>query len=73
MPKPTTAREKFTPPEIARRFGIAEAKVITWIEAGELRAINAATKPNGRPRYLIDVCDVQAFERRRAVNPGKVE
>ena len=65
--------EKFTPPQIARRFGVAQAKVIAWIESGELGAINAATKPNGRPRYRIDKRDVIAFERRRAVTPSEIE
>ena len=58
---------KITPPELAKRWGIDPAKVLTWIRAGELRAIDASTRPGGRPRYLIDERDVAAFEERRAV------
>lgn len=38
-----------------------------WIRRGELRAINAATRLGSRPRYLVDVDDLAAFESRRAV------
>jgi predicted site-specific integrase-resolvase len=61
---PTKA--KLTPPEVARLWGIATEKVLAWIRSGELRAVNAATTLGGRPRYLIDVDDLAAFERSRA-------
>ena len=32
----------YTPPELARRYGIKPAKVLAWISRGELRAINLA-------------------------------
>ena len=59
-------RSMRTPPEIAREWGISPAKVIAWIRAGELRAINAAARPTGRPRYLIDVADLAEFAARRS-------
>ncbi len=62
-----SGREKLTPPELARRWGIKPEKVLAWIRSGELRAINAATQQSGRPRYLIDPDEVEAFEQRRAV------
>lgn len=62
-------RTKLTPPEIARRWGIKSQKVLAWIRSGELRAINAAERPEGRARYLVDVEDLAAFERRRRVIP----
>ena len=68
-----TSRQKLTPPQLAKQWGISDRKVLDWIESGELRAINAATRPDGRPRYLIDGRDVEAFERRRAVNPQGIE
>jgi hypothetical protein len=61
------ARTKTSPPELAARWGIDPAKVLTWIRNGELRAIDAATRPGGRPRYLIDEADITVFEARRAV------
>ena len=62
-----SARQKLTPPELARTWGIKPDKVLAWIRSGELRAINVATDQLGRPRYLIDPNEVEAFEQRRAV------
>jgi hypothetical protein len=64
----TIERRKVTPPELAARWGIAPEKIIGWILAGELRAINGASKPGGKPRYLIDEDDIAAFERGRQVS-----
>lgn len=71
LPKPagTSSRRKITPPQYAKELGVDNAKVLTWIRSGELRAINAATDRNGRPRYLIDVSDIAIFEAARAVQP----
>jgi predicted site-specific integrase-resolvase len=60
-------QSKFAPDEVAGRWGVTVEKVITWIRSGELRAINVAAKPNGKPRYRIDEADLAAFENRRAV------
>ena len=62
-----TSRTKLSPPQIARRWGVSPQKMLAWIGSGELRAINAATRLGGRPRFLIDVADLAAFEERRAV------
>lgn len=60
-------RRKLTPPQLAELWGVGTSKVLAWIHSGELRAINAATRPTGeRPRWLIDPDDVTAFERSRA-------
>lgn len=58
-------KTKITPPELAAKWGISAEKVLSWINAGELRAIDASTSRNGRPRYLIDLDDVAAFEQSR--------
>lgn len=65
----TIERTKLTPPEIAERYGVSPDKVLAWIRSGELRAINLATTPGGRPRYRIDLADLLAFEQRRAAQP----
>lgn len=62
-------RNKLTPPEVARQWGVSIDKVLTWIRSGELRALNLATRLTGRPRYRIDVNDLRDFEQRRAVIP----
>ena len=61
------ARQKLTPPELARQWRIKPEKILAWIRSGELRAINVATEQRGRPRYLIEPDEVEAFEQRRAV------
>jgi len=63
------AKEKFTPPELAAKWGIDAQKVLAWIRSGELRAIDASTTPGGRRRFLIDVADIASFEERRTVQP----
>lgn len=65
--KKVTIRTKITPPELAARWGIDWHKVIAWIRSGELRAIDASTRPGGRPRFLIDERDIELFELRRSV------
>jgi excisionase family DNA binding protein len=59
-------KQKLTPPEIARLWGISPDKILGWIHSGELRAIDVATRRGGRPRYLVDVEELAAFEARRA-------
>lgn len=62
-------KRKLTPPELAKLWGISPDKVVAWIRAGELRAIDASTSRSQRPRYLIDIEDLRAFEDRRSVSP----
>jgi len=63
------AKRKFTPPEVAALWGISADKVVGWIRAGELRAIDASRNRGQRPRYLIDVADLADFEARRTATP----
>ncbi len=58
-------RTKLTPPQLARQWGVSADKILSFIRSGELRAVNAASKRGGRPRYLIDVADIAAFEAAR--------
>lgn len=70
MTQTATACRKVTPPELAARWGISPDKILFWIQSGELRAIDASLLPGrGRPRYLIDEDDIEAFERGRQVAP----
>jgi excisionase family DNA binding protein len=62
-------RTKLTPPELARRWGISADKILRWIASGEIRATNAASSSQGRPRWLIDLADLAEFESRRAAQP----
>jgi hypothetical protein len=58
--------EKFTPPQLARQWGISPDKVLAWIRSGELRAVKISTNRGSRPRYLIDAKEIEAFEARRS-------
>ncbi|MHC4176873.1 MAG: hypothetical protein ACYSWU_05170 [Planctomycetota bacterium] len=63
--------QKLTPPVLAKRWGIGHEKVLQFIRAGELRALDLASPDSTRPRYRIDVADVAAFEQARTVAAGK--
>jgi hypothetical protein len=64
---PNERKSRITAPELARKWGVAPEKIRFWILTGELKAIDASTKLGGRPRYLIDLADIEAFERKRAI------
>ena len=58
-----------TPPQVAKRYGVSEEKVIGWVRRGELRAINLAARRTGRPRWKIAFADLMAFESGRSAVP----
>ena len=58
--------DAMTPPEVAQRLRVNAGKVLSWIRAGELPALNVATRPTGRPRYRISEADLLVFANRRA-------
>lgn len=58
-----------TPNDLARRYSIGIHKVLTWIAKGELRAVNVAADPRGRPQWSITAEDLAAFESRRLATP----
>lgn len=57
----------YSPPMLAKRYGVSVDKVIRWILAGELVAMNLATTTTGRPRYKITQEAVESFEARRTI------
>jgi Helix-turn-helix domain len=64
-------RTKLTPPQLAAEWGIEPEKIIGWIRAGELRAVNVASRADGkRARWLIDRDDIAAFEAARSSKPA---
>ena len=66
-----TATETLTPPQVARRWGVANEKVSDLIHSGQLEAINLATDPAGRPRYRIYLSEVERFEQTRSSKLGR--
>lgn len=66
----STTKSKFTPPQLAHEWGVSITKVAAFIRSGELRAVNFATPGrNQKPRYLISLADIEAFEKRREFIP----
>jgi len=62
------APRKLTPPQVAKTYGVSPERIIAWIRAGELVAIDVSGRPGvGRPRFRIDPADLVAFDARRAV------
>ena len=54
-----------TPPAYAESRGIGLRKVLTFIESGELKAVNMAAGRTGRPRWKISPEAIEAFEAAR--------
>lgn len=66
----TRSKTKLTPPELAAMWGVSACKVRRLVQSGELRGINLATPGSTRPRILIDLADIAAFETARTIVPG---
>lgn len=57
--------ETYRPNEIAKRLGVGLSKVHGWIHAGELQAINIATRPDMQPRFVVTAEALAEFEQSR--------
>jgi hypothetical protein len=58
-----------TTADVARRYRVSEDKVRSWIDRGELAAVNTATALCGRPRWVISPEALAAFEAARRGGP----
>jgi helix-turn-helix protein len=65
------ASDYLTPPQIARRFGVEPAKVLSWIRCGDLSAINMAERLNGRPRWRVSQSSLDSFLVARTSRPAQ--
>jgi hypothetical protein len=61
--------ETLTPPQLAAQWGVHPDKVLQLINSGQLKAINLAVDPKGRPRYRIYRAEIARFEESRATRP----
>jgi hypothetical protein len=66
---PADARTGLTVREVARRYRVSPDKVRGWIKRGELTAINTAAALSHKPRWVITIDALTAFERRRTSAP----
>lgn len=63
-----TSAKRLSVSAAAERLGVTCDRVRRLIKAGEMPGVlNVAVSPAGRPRYLIPVTTLDAFEARRAV------
>lgn len=66
----STTGPYLTPKNIAARYGVGVNKILSWIAAGELRAIDVSTRHKERPRWLIPQDALTAFETARSNAPA---
>lgn len=64
-----TERKYKSPPTIASELGVSPDKVLGWIRAGELRAVDLASRRGGRPRYRVAQADLDRFLLSRSATP----
>lgn len=51
--------------EICRHLRVGTRKVYGWIESGQLRAMNVAQDPGGKPIWRIEAGELNRFLRDR--------
>lgn len=56
-----------TPPEIARLLRVSESKILLWIRAGRLSAVNVSE--GQRPKFRVRREDLDQFLAGRVVTP----
>ena len=59
----------YTVNQIVERFSVSEHTVLRWIRVGELRAVNVARTPGGRPTWRISPEELERFEAARSSQP----
>jgi hypothetical protein len=58
--------------QVARAMNVPATRVRTWIECGDLRAIDASGKPNSTRRtWMVDPVDLRAFKDDRSSTPRR--
>ncbi len=60
----------FTVPELAALLKVARMKVLRWIQAGDLKAFNAATRAVGRPQWRVTADALEDFQIKRGNAPA---
>ncbi len=72
MPSATRqpARTHYRPREIAEARDVKVDIVLTWINDGQLAAVDCSRKRGGRPRWRISANALAEFDAKRASTPG---
>lgn len=58
-----------TPPAVADQLAVGVHRVLAWIHAGELKAVDLSAHRRQRPRYRIAPEALQQFLQSREVQP----
>jgi hypothetical protein len=61
--------EYLKPPAIAKLLGVQAGKVLAWIAASELVAVDLSERRAKRPRWRVSPADLEAFLERRKSQP----
>lgn len=59
-------QRRYTPDQVARRYGVSKGTVITWCESGVMPAVNVASPTAKRKRYRMSEEDMEVFDGRRS-------
>jgi excisionase family DNA binding protein len=62
-----------TPPQVARLLAVKADKVVAWVRAGELAAVDVRGPGATRPRWRILPDSLEAFFKRRSAQPMPVQ
>jgi transposase len=67
MNDPANLPQAYSVQSVARRYGVGQDKVLSWIRSGELEAVNVVSSlAKWRPRWIITPEALERFERRRS-------
>ena len=61
---PPAKRDRLSPPEVAKRYGVSPDTVRAWIENGQLKATNIG-QGKKKPRFRIEPQSLEEFDRKR--------
>jgi excisionase family DNA binding protein len=69
MSQALATQRMLTPPAVAERLGIDAHKVVAWIAAGQLMAVNVSDGAK-RPRWRITAAALEQFLLKRQSKPA---
>jgi excisionase family DNA binding protein len=61
---PRPQKERLTPPEVAKRYGVSPDTVRKWIADGDLVAVSIGSKGK-RARSVVELSALEVFDKRR--------
>lgn len=62
-------QRRYTPDQVAKKYGVSKGTVITWCEAGLMPSVNVASPTAKRKRHRMSDEGMETFDARRANKP----